>query len=466
MKRSKITLILLVLIAVLVGGFFFLQPSIQFVSDPVFLEKGDTYDPMYPIAEHRGTIIPENDTLYTDDTGFYTFHYTVKNWIFEKEASFSYAVIDTRPPVITIISPRVEIDPEEEYTEAQMKENILIDEGTLRFETDLDPEYAGSYTVNIIATDDHDNTSTSSYTIVVKDTEEPLVLNAGYGSIHKRGNAFDIHDYIAYGDNADPDPLLEVEGEVNIYRLGEYPLHVKLTDASGNTNEWDFTVTVVNDYPDDDDYEREPYYFEDFMYDYEGEGRMFGIDISEWQDSPDFERVKEAGCDFVMMRLGFSHGDKLTLDKEFNENIRKAKEAGLPVGVYLFSYQNNEEDLKKVLDQLFEALGDTQLELPIVFDWEDFWDFQDYKMSFKDLNHLYDVFEQEVTARGYKSMLYSSKYYLQTVWTHNDDHPIWMAQYTDWPSYEGKYQIWQLTDSGWIDGIDTFTDLDIMFEMP
>ncbi len=44
-----------------------------------------------------------------------------------------------------------------------------------------------------------------------------------------------------------------------------------------------------------------------------------------------------------------------------------------------------------------------------------------------------------------------------------DKRPIWLAQYTDWPSYEGEYLFWQLSDTGRIDGIDGYVDLDIGF---
>ena len=33
---------------------------------------------------------------------------------------------------------------------------------------------------------------------------------------------------------------------------------------------------------------------------------------------------------------------ELTLDKKFRQNLNGAKEAGLPVGIYLFCYENND----------------------------------------------------------------------------------------------------------------------------
>ena len=60
-------------------------------------------------------------------------------------------------------------------------------------------------------------------------------------------------------------------------------------------------------------------------------------------------------------------------------------------------------------------------------------------------------------------MLYGSQNYLNKVWAHTDTRPIWLAQYIEWPTYEGQYDIWQLDDCGRIDGIEGDVDLDIMF---
>ena len=99
----------------------------------------------------------------------------------------------------------------------------------------------------------------------------------------------------------------------------------------------------------------------------------------------------------------------------------------------------------------------------IVFDWEDFSFFNEYEMSFRDLNRLYDFFSEQVHRRGYECMLYGSQYYLDTVWAHTDTRPIWLAQYNDYPSYEGQFEIWQLSDSGRIDGIDGNVDLNLLY---
>ena len=76
---------------------------------------------------------------------------------------------------------------------------------------------------------------------------------------------------------------------------------------------------------------------------------------------------------------------------------------------------------------------------------------------------MYDIFETEVLRRGYESMLYGSKTYLETVWTHTDTRSVWLAQYYSRATYSGSYMIWQCSGSGRIDGIKGDVDLDILY---
>lgn len=301
---------------------------------------------------------------------------------------------------------------------------------------------------------------TLSYT--VKDTVDPVSLWYWDGAILERGTKFDIQEIIAYGDNADPEPQVKVDGTVNMDENGEYPLHVTVTDASGNSTDWDMTVEVADTVPEyEDDTPRTK--FEDFTKTYEGDGRSFGIDVSAWQDDVDYEAVKKAGCEFVIIRIGWSDEGKVTLDNWFDNNFKKAKAAGLKVGVYLYSYDNNEENVRASAAWISDKLGGEKLDFPVAFDWEDFGKFQTYKMSFADLNKLYDVFADELSKSGYDCMLYGSKLRLEKVWDDTDIRPVWLAHYTDKTDYNGPYMMWQASSTGNIDGISGDVDMDILY---
>lgn len=301
---------------------------------------------------------------------------------------------------------------------------------------------------------------TLSYTVI--DTVDPISLWYWDGAILERGTKFDIQEIIAYGDNADPAPQVKVDGEVNMEENGEYPLHVTVTDASGNSTDWDMTVEVADTVPEyEDDTPRTK--FEDFAKEYKGDGRSFGIDVSAWQDDVDYEAVKKAGCEFVIIRIGWSDEGKVTLDNWFDNNFKKAKAAGLKVGVYLYSYDNSEENVRASAAWISDKLGGEKLDFPVAFDWEDFGKFQTYNMSFADLNKLYDVFADELSKSGYDCMLYGSKLRLEKVWADTDTRPVWLAHYADKTDYEGPYMLWQASSTGNIEGISGDVDMDILY---
>ena len=80
----------------------------------------------------------------------------------------------------------------------------------------------------------------------VTDSIPPLKIWSWDDAVLEKGSEFNINDLIAYGDNADPAPVLTVDGNVNMEENGKYPLHVKVTDSSGNTTEWDLNVEVTD----------------------------------------------------------------------------------------------------------------------------------------------------------------------------------------------------------------------------
>lgn len=299
-----------------------------------------------------------------------------------------------------------------------------------------------------------------SYAVV--DTVPPLEIWSGDGTVLQNGTEFDINDVIAYGDNADPTPLVSVDGKVDMNKNGKYPLHVKVTDSSGNTTEWDLKVEVADEIPYYED-TAERTAFADFIKTYKGNGKSFGIDVSAWQDEVDFKAVKKAGCEFVMIRIGYTYDGKINVDKTYYRNIQAAKAAGLKTGVYFYSTDNTEEQVRASADWVIDNLGGQNLDFPVAFDWEDFGIYQNYEMSFYELNKLYDAFADELAESGYGCMLYGSKNYIEKVWDKTDVRPVWLAHYTEKTDYKGPYMMWQASCTGRISGINGDVDMDILY---
>lgn len=63
---------------------------------------------------------------------------------------------------------------------------------------------------------------------------------------------------------------------------------------------------------------------------------MQGIDVSHWQGTINFEKVKAAGIDFVIIKAGGSDAGRYK-DAKFDTYYNDAKKAGLHVGAYYFA---------------------------------------------------------------------------------------------------------------------------------
>lgn len=295
----------------------------------------------------------------------------------------------------------------------------------------------------------------------VSDKIPPVVLISGNGSEVELGTDFELGDYVGYADNYDCEPELTYEGVVDTTVCGSYPLTATVKDSSGNETSWELCINVVeeiSEYVDDND----RISFDSFVSQYAEKGVSFGIDVSRWQGDIDFEAVKNAGCSFVIMRIGHFY-DEIGMDECYLDNMKKAKAAGLKVGVYIYTTANTEKEIKENAKWIAEILDGQKLDFPVVFDWEDFYSFQQYKMSIHDLNMYFKLFADEMEQYGYTAMLYSSKNFLNNFWYKNIEYPVWLAHYTDETDYNGEYVMWQATSCGRIDGIDGDVDLNILY---
>lgn len=189
-----------------------------------------------------------------------------------------------------------------------------------------------------------------------------------------------------------------------------------------------------------------------------------GIDVSKWQEEIDWQKVKNAGVEFAMIRIGYQteYDGECVLDPYFVANIEGAKSAGLPVGIYFYSYAKNVEQAKNQAKWVKENLRNYEIDLPVAFDWESWNSFNQAGMSFHTINKVANSFLETLEEAGYKGMLYSSKFYLEKIW-YPSEYPIWLAQYNRKVTYEGEYSIWQMSENGRVDGITNLVDIDVMY---
>ncbi len=302
--------------------------------------------------------------------------------------------------------------------------------------------------------------------IEIKDTTAPLVFSGTNKTINLNYEK-DLCDLIIYGDNYSQEVKCNIDGYYDLQKEGTYKLVYSLKDSSNNEKKVNVILNVkVPTSQEGSSSKGEIIEFKDIYNEYKNDYNEIGIDVSKWQGNIDFQKVKEDGASFVMIRIAHQNKTKeeLKLDEYFKENLRKAKEANLKVGIYLYSIATSKEEAIKQADFVINSLEKESLELPIVFDWESWNNWNSYHMSFYDINEVANSFMKRINDAGYKGMLYSSKFYLEKIWTNKLDFPVWLAHYTKKTNYEGKYVMWQMANNGHINGINGNVDIDIMYE--
>ena len=301
----------------------------------------------------------------------------------------------------------------------------------------------------------------------IVDTTDPKIFAKDSYTFYKGDNK-DLVNYILSGDNYDDEPERKIIGEYDLNKIGTYKLTYYIKDSSGNDNEKDFVLNVKEKKKQNKSttsYKPKLEKFSNILKKYKNDNTLVGIDVSKWQGNIDFKKVKEAGCDFVIIRVGYQAGvgGELYLDKYFNSNIKKAKESGLKIGVYLYTYAKDTKDAENQAKWVLKQVGDTPIDFGISYDWESWNNFNELNNSFYTFNKVADSFFDYLEKRGYKTMLYSSKYYLENIWG-EVNHDVWLAHYTSETNYKGKYKMWQRMSTGKIDGIDGAVDIDIYYK--
>lgn len=298
------------------------------------------------------------------------------------------------------------------------------------------------------------------FSLEVVDTKPPVIWLSGRYRVLV-GSDESFKDRILCGDNYDSNPTCVIEGTYDLNTVGEYPLVFRATDSSGNEQVENFTLYVQES---STPVEQTKTYFSDVVATHKNEHTKIGLDVSSWQEKIDFSKIKEAGVEFMMIRIGGTKGTngEYFMDSQFVSNLEQAKKYGIEVGLYFYSYANSVEHARRDARWIVEQMKDYDLDLPIAFDWEEWSYFNNYHMSFFELTNMAKAFIEEVEKAGYEGMLYSSKLYLEEVWLPMKSK-VWLAHYTDQTDYQGKYQLWQLCSDGIIDGIDGFVDINVMY---
>lgn len=204
------------------------------------------------------------------------------------------------------------------------------------------------------------------------------------------------------------------------------------------------------------------YSYEDDKYE-----SVAGVDLSVYQGNVDFSKVKNAGFDYCMLRVGYRTygGGVVTADANFETYVSDALKNDLDVGVYFFTSAISTAEAKEEAQFVLDAIKPYNITYPVVVDVEEIVSgtSRQESLSVEELTEIVKTFCETIEDAGYDVMIYSNlKGFIANVNLEElEDYDKWFANYDTTPYYPYKFTMWQYSQSGSVDGIDGDVDLDI-----
>lgn len=280
--------------------------------------------------------------------------------------------------------------------------------------------------------------------------------------------ADDLDFWDMYPEEEEEEPIEETETKIEEKNDPSTDGKHTLVIEDDGTENW----VPINQYLTKNEYDYAGLVYKKPIMSYYEEGKKksyTGISISKNNDFVDYTKLKKAGIDYAMIRVGargYSTG-QISLDENFDKNIKDAIGAGLDVGVYFFSQAITEEEAIEEAGIVLEAISDYKVTYPVVFS-------MDYVEN--DTSRVEALTRAERTAianaflslfqeAGYNTMLYADKEWLinkidLSLLTAYD---IWLSQEADVPDYPYKFAMWEYTKNAKVDGMAEVAELSISF---
>ena len=219
-------------------------------------------------------------------------------------------------------------------------------------------------------------------------------------------------------------------------------------DSEFRGNSWRYRDGVpIEQETDIGDMSIEPYVFDGSS---KPSGATYqGIDVSTHQGVIDWQQMKARGVDFAIIRCGYGSLYPSQVDTHWEDNVRGATEAGIPWGVYVYSYGTTAGHGKAEADfvlKCLDAVADIgKPSLPIYYDLED-----NTVLNSGNAITIGKEFCTYLSEKGYNVGVYANlnwwRNYLNDPFF--DDYSRWVAQYNYECNYTGPYDCWQYTSGG------------------
>ncbi|MSC39743.1 hypothetical protein GKE09_09445 [Holdemania massiliensis] len=199
--------------------------------------------------------------------------------------------------------------------------------------------------------------------------------------------------------------------------------------------------------------------------------RKWGIDVSKYQGYINWGAVKASGVDYAIIRAMSENTNGVYIDPYFKTNVINARNAGIKVGAYYYTYSKSTDNIIAELSLLFEALKDLEYNYGIVLDYPVYVDMEDssfFKFEPSWNTYLLEYALGMLTMHGYYAGIYTyTNFANNALWMNSNqikDYDVWIADWRGYVGYQGHYEMWQYTNSGYVNGISGRVDMSYCYK--
>ncbi len=193
-----------------------------------------------------------------------------------------------------------------------------------------------------------------------------------------------------------------------------------------------------------------------------------GIDVSKWNKEIDWDKVKNEGVEFAIIRVGYRGATTGALieDPYFRTNIKGALNAGIPVGVYFFTQAVNTVEAVEEASMVINMCKDYDISYPVFIDTEGAGgNGRADGLELEARTQICKAFCITMENAGYRAGVYGARNWFNEMLDMSllKDYVVWLAEYRDVPVYQGYYHMWQYTSGGSVDGIEGKVDFNLSY---
>ena len=184
------------------------------------------------------------------------------------------------------------------------------------------------------------------------------------------------------------------------------------------------------------------------------------VDISEFQQGINFNKMKSDGIKAVIIRAGYGR-EASQKDSMFESHYKNAKSENMKIGVYWYSYADSVGDAEKEAKACLECINNKSLDMPIYYDLEDS---SQTKLGKAKLTEIAERFCETIKKSNYRAGVYANLNWFNNFLDYDKlkkKYSIWLAQYNS--VNELNCDIWQNSSTGKVSGYGGNIDTNVIY---